>query len=74
MRKKIDMTVTCKRIPVNGFADDPVKWLVEQMRAHDLKLTYLLAHASDGVIWGRFDDEELITSHDVAPRHSPPCG
>ncbi|HZS79804.1 MAG TPA: CRISPR-associated protein Csx19 [Ktedonobacteraceae bacterium] len=72
MRKKIDMTVTCKRIPVNGFADDPVKWLVEQMRAHDLKLTYLLAHASDGVIWGRFDDEELITSHDVAPRHSPP--
>jgi CRISPR-associated protein (TIGR03984 family) len=72
MRKKIDTTATCKPIPVDGFAAGPIKWLVEQMCAHDLKLTYLLAHASDGVIWGRFDDEELITSHDVAPRHSPP--
>lgn len=75
MRKKIDTTATCKiytAVEMNDFADDPVKWLVEQMRAHDLKLTYLLAHASDGVIWGRFDDEELITSHNVAPRHSPP--
>jgi CRISPR-associated protein (TIGR03984 family) len=75
MRKKIDTTATCKiytAVEMNGFADDAIKWLSSQMRAYDLKLTYLLAHASDGVIWGRFDDEELITSHDVAPQHSPP--
>jgi CRISPR-associated protein (TIGR03984 family) len=76
MRKKIDTTATCKiytAVEMDGFAAEPVKWLVEQMRSHDLKLTYLLAHTSDGVIWGRFDDGELVTSHDVAPpQYSPP--
>ncbi len=35
-------------------------------------LKYLLAHAEDGVIWGRLDGEELITSHTIAPKYSPP--
>jgi len=55
---------------MDGFADEPAKWLCEQMQAGKLK--YLLAHADDGVIWGRLDGEELITSHDVAPKYSPP--
>ena len=53
-----------------GFAEEPVPWLTRQMRTYTLK--YMLAHADDGVIWGRLDGEELIISHTVAPEHSPP--
>ena len=60
---------TCRTIPMDDFANDPIEWLSKQMRGHRLK--YLLAHADDGVIWGRLDDQELITSHRVAPKHSP---
>ena len=38
-------------------------WLVETASKYDC--TYLLAHAEDGVIWGRFDADSLITSHDA---------
>ncbi len=65
MRKITNTTATCKLIPIDNFTSDPITWLSEQMRAHEL--IYLLAHAEDGVIWGRFDGEKLITSHDVAP-------
>ena len=71
MREIIDTTATCTIVEMDGFVSDPIKWLSEQMHAHEL--TYLLAHADDGVIWGRFDGEKLITSHDVAPpQYSPP--
>ncbi len=35
-------------------------WIEIQAREH--KLQYVLAHAEDGVIWGRFNRGELITS------------
>lgn len=38
-------------------------WLEGQAKQHNLR--YLLAHAEDGVIWGRFDDDVLKTSGDV---------
>jgi len=38
-------------------------WLVEQ--ASQYHLNYLLAHAEDGVIWGRFDDGKLTTAEKV---------
>jgi hypothetical protein len=41
---------------------DLKQWLIKQ--ASESNLRYLLAHADDGVIWGRFDD--LGTGH-------PPC-
>jgi CRISPR-associated protein (TIGR03984 family) len=44
-------------IPVNF---DLVKWLREQ--ASKYKLKFLLAHAEDGVIWGKFQDGNLITA------------
>ena len=70
MRKITDTAATCKTdIDWVGFADNPTEWLSRQMQAHKLK--YLLAHADDGVIWGRFDGQQLTTSHDVAP-NSPP--
>ncbi len=53
-----------------GFADEPTTWLQKRMDQH--KLTYLLAHADDGVIWGRLDGNKLITSHDITLEKSPP--
>lgn len=42
--------------PVDGsFADNPEAWLEKQSEEHHLP--YLLAHADDGVIWGRFDND-----------------
>ena len=38
-------------------------WLREQATSH--KLTYLLAHGDDGVIWGRFDNGKLTTAEQV---------
>lgn len=69
-RKIIGITAACEAIKMDGFANKPTKWLSQQMRTHKLK--YLLAHADDGVIWGRLEGEELITSHDVASEYSPP--
>lgn len=42
--------------------DDLTDWLEKQAKAHHL--SYLLAHATDGVIWGRVDENgALYTSH-----------
>lgn len=45
-------------------------WLQEQAGKHNLK--WLLAHADDGVIWGRLNARQLVTSDSVAPEVSPP--
>jgi CRISPR-associated protein (TIGR03984 family) len=47
-------------VPVNL---DLVKWLKEQ--ASKYKLNFLLAHAEDGVIWGKFQDGNLVTADSV---------
>lgn len=46
------------------FAASPADWLADQARKYNLR--YLLAHADDGVIWGRIDDAGLRTWHDTA--------
>ncbi|WP_448542966.1 type III-D CRISPR-associated protein Csx19 [Roseiflexus sp.] len=57
-------------IPVDGdFITGPANWIVAQARKFGLR--YLLAHADDGVIWGRIDGDGLHTSHGIAPA-SPP--
>jgi CRISPR-associated protein (TIGR03984 family) len=38
-------------------------WLEGKAKKHNLR--YLLAHAEDGVIWGRFDENGLKTSGDL---------
>lgn len=48
--------------------DDLKQWLAKQMNAGR---GWLLAHADDGVIWGRWESGELITSHDIASDISP---
>ena len=47
-----------------SFRDAPANWLLKQ--AHQYGLRYLLAHADDGVIWGRIDGNTLVTSHEIA--------
>ena len=57
---------------VEGAFGDPealVAWLQTAMREHGL--VWMLAHADDGVIWGRFADGRLTTSHDAFPTVSP---
>jgi len=39
-------------------------WLEEQANKHKLK--YLLAHAQDGVIWGKFQEGNLITADSIS--------
>jgi CRISPR-associated protein (TIGR03984 family) len=50
--------------------DDLIGWLAKQANTH--KLTYLLAHATDGVIWGRVDENgTLYTSHQAVKADKP---
>lgn len=52
-----------------GSLDDMQEWL--QMQAVAYGLRWLLAHADDGVVWGRRDNIQLLTSDSVAPHVSP---
>lgn len=57
-------------VPVNDeFNTNPAAWMVQHAQQYNLR--YLLAHADDGVIWGRIDNRKLHTSHGIAPA-SPP--
>lgn len=55
----------CKKLPIDGIIDDGtlISWLEEQAKTWNLN--YLLAHAEDGVIWGRFDSGKLTTAEQI---------
>ena len=56
------------QISVENLTEQSLKdWLKQQ--AQDYQLTYLLAHAEDGVIWGHFDIQKgtLTTAREVFP-------
>lgn len=57
-------------VDVEGIGDNPRTWLT--MQAREYGLTTLLAHADDGVIWGRMAGDELVTSDQPFPEVSPP--
>lgn len=42
------------------------EWLTTQMK--ESGLTYLLAFADDGVIWGRMDDDTLVIAHEASQK------
>ena len=46
-----------------------VLWLEKQ--AKDYHFNYLLAHAEDGVIWGKFENDKLKTADIVFPEDCP---
>ncbi len=49
--------------------DEAVRdWLAKQISPDN---PYLLAHADDGVIWGRKSGDQFLTSHEIAPDISP---
>lgn len=57
--------------PAKPVTFDNLKdWLQEHAAYHKFK--WLLAHADDGVIWGRVDNGKLISSDSVVPDVSPP--
>jgi len=55
--------VLCQKLSVDIDDRTLVSWLEEQAR--NWKLNYLLAHAEDGIIWGRFDNNQLTTAEKV---------
>lgn len=70
MRREIQShPAILETITVDSIADVKA-WLLGQAVQHNLK--WLLAHADDGVIWGKVEDGQLITSDGVAPEVSPP--
>ncbi|MGE5659107.1 MAG: CRISPR-associated protein Csx19 [Actinomycetota bacterium] len=59
----------CEPIEDTQSISNLVNWLEEKAQKHQLQ--YLLAHADDGVIWGKFLDHQsyqLIASGDVFPQ------
>lgn len=54
---------------VDGTADLRA-WLLAQAHAH--ALTTLLAHADDGVIWGRVHDGRMLIAREVLTQHNFP--
>ncbi|MBK1620150.1 TIGR03984 family CRISPR-associated protein [Lamprobacter modestohalophilus] len=48
--------------------DDSLRAYLEA-QAETYQLHWLLAHLDDGVLWGRFDEGRLITSHEAAEGH-----
>lgn len=57
-------------VPVGSdFTTSPADWMVAQ--AQQFSLRYLLAHADDGVIWGRVDSGGLHTSYGIFPTLPP---
>ncbi|UZQ53325.1 CRISPR-associated protein Csx19 [Trichothermofontia sichuanensis B231] len=62
-------TLTRTPIKTDTVSANLKDWLEAQAQQH--QLTYLLAHADDGVIWGHFHQGHLCTSNSVL-RESPP--
>lgn len=49
-----------EQLQTDGFAEDPGGWLAGH--SDNCRQALLLAHADDGVIWGRLQDNRLVTS------------
>ncbi len=59
-RRIVACRASCQPVAPPAAPEALVSWLEEQARA--LRTPWLLAHADDGVIWGRCDAGGLITS------------
>ncbi len=59
------------RPETSGITFDPQASLSDWLCAQATTTSWLLAHSTEGVIWGRVTPQELHTSHDVAPNISP---
>lgn len=57
----------CQPISTNELNSDNLKnWIERQAEKNQLgDSSYLLAHAEDGIIWGRFENSKLTTADEV---------
>lgn len=56
----------CQNLYTGEIIDEKlISWLKQKAEKYNLK--YLLAHAEDGVIWGCFQNDDLIIAHEVFP-------
>lgn len=53
-------------IPTLPTNENVREWLAEQMKENHL--TFLLAFADDGVIWGRMDNDSLVIAHETTQK------
>ncbi len=65
MKREIKPHAATVELPPNLPQSDIREWFEGQ--APRTSSVYLLAHADDGVIWGRCDNGQLITANDVMP-------
>lgn len=74
MKRKIKACfAVAQRVDTGNITGDLKSWLEAQ--AVSCALRWLLAHADDGVTWGRFEDGTLLTSDCIDPeisKISPP--
>jgi len=57
-------------LDMEGFDADPSMWFQNQPCVG--AKSWFLAHADDGIIWGRLQDGHLVTSNSAFPNISPP--
>jgi CRISPR-associated protein (TIGR03984 family) len=66
MKREIKKAPACAHLfGSQDIGSDAKQWLLGQAGKHRFK--WLLAHADDGVIWGRWNNENLLTSDTVDP-------
>lgn len=58
------------RLNTDGFKADPKAWFEAQPGVG--REAWFLAHADDGVIWGKLRDGTLVTSNEIFSHISPP--
>ncbi len=70
--KRETKPIACQVQPLDttDFTVDPLAWFRKQPGVGDA--VWFLAHADDGVIWGRMRNGQLVTSDSVFPQVSPP--
>jgi len=70
---KLNCNTLCQPVLTNAITDDVTlqTWLIEQ--ASKYRLQYLLAYATDGVIWGYFNDGKLSIAHGTFPQFPKLC-
>jgi CRISPR-associated protein (TIGR03984 family) len=52
-----------KDLDFTGMTADPRQWFADQGKRRNL--SYFLAHADDGVLWGHISDDRLVLSGDA---------
>ncbi len=67
--KNISVTITPLEVD-ETFETSPADWLAARVQEYDPG--YLLAHADDGVIWGRVEGQQLRLASEFFPAVSPP--